>query len=332
VIPYFEPPEIQIPVPGFGALPIHAFGVLVALGFVLGGNLAMARARRVGLDPDAINRLIGWLVGGTFVGGHLGYLLMYDFDNFVKNPMLILQFWHGLSSFGGFIVCVPISVWFFRREKLPVWPYLDCLAYGFSFGWFMGRMGCTSAHDHPGTPAPEGFPLGFWCRPEAGHVVNTPSFLVSHGNPTWGPCQTYDEKLAELSRSFGSLDAAKQKALELFPSGPVNLTHDMGFYEALWSLGMFGLFVLLDKKPRTPGFYPLVLGVFYGPTRFLMDFLRPDSSDNRWLDLITPGQFWSLVLTAVCAYFLAKRMGSGDAPVWRAAAGAPPPAEPGAGG
>ena len=54
LIPYFQIPVIEIPLPAFlpwGVLPVHGFGILVALGFLAGGWLAMKRAERVGLDP-----------------------------------------------------------------------------------------------------------------------------------------------------------------------------------------------------------------------------------------------------------------------------------------
>jgi phosphatidylglycerol:prolipoprotein diacylglycerol transferase len=82
-----------------------------------------------------------------------------------------LRLWQGLSSFGGFIVCVPLSVWFFKKERVAVWPYLDCLAHGMAIGWFFGRMGCFAAHDHPGTPTE--FWLGVYgiCREGLGDSV-----------------------------------------------------------------------------------------------------------------------------------------------------------------
>ena len=43
------------------------------------------------------------------------------------------------------------SIWFFRREKKPWFPYADCLATGMALAYFFGRMGCFVAHDHPGT-------------------------------------------------------------------------------------------------------------------------------------------------------------------------------------
>ena len=152
LIPWFEPPVIHIPLGPIGTVPLYGFGILVATGFIMGGRVAQDRAKALGLDPEVINRLIGWLVFGTFVGGHVGYGLMYKPDEYLAHPIEFLKAWQGLSSFGGFVVCVPISIWFFRKERVPVWPFVDCLAHGLAIGWFFGRMGCFVAHDHPGTP------------------------------------------------------------------------------------------------------------------------------------------------------------------------------------
>jgi phosphatidylglycerol:prolipoprotein diacylglycerol transferase len=90
--------------------------------------------------------------------------------------------------------------------------------------------------------------------------------------------------------------------------------HDLGLYEALWSLMMFGLFKAMDRVPRIPGIYPLILGTVYGPVRFGMDYLRPLSTDVRYLGF-TPGQYWSTIFFLVCVYFLVMRLRSGDAPL-----------------
>lgn len=283
LIPYFEVPIIHL-----GPVPLHGFGILVASGFLVGGQLAMNRARRVGLDPDVINRLIGWLVVGTFVGGHFGYLIMYAPEK-MANPVEWLKVWQGLSSFGGFVVCVPLTWWFFKKERLPVLPYMDCVAYGLAMGWFLGRMGCTVAHDHPGTAA-SSFPLAIYCEPVEGHTLIWPEFMrPEHGRlAPWGPCAD---------------DPTVQAA------------HDMGFYEALWSLGMFGVFWVLDRVPRKPGIYPALLGVTYGPARFAMDFLRPETTDARYFGF-TPAQYWSVVFFLISLYFLFRFLRSDRDRYW----------------
>ncbi len=298
MIPYFDVPVLKVPLGG-AVLPLHGFGILVAIGFIVGGEVAKARARAIGQDPDVIHRLITWLVVGTLVGGHVGYGLMYRFDEYMADPVQFLYVWQGLSSFGGFVVCVPLSVWFFRKEKVPVWPYLDCLAHGMAVGWFFGRMGCFVAHDHPGTPGGD-FPLAVYCRPVEGHTIFLPDWLadLDHRGP-WGPCRE---------------DAT------------VNTTHDMGLYEGLFSLLMFGVLSAMDRlRAWTPGVQVLLLGAAYAPVRFFMDFLRPESTDNRWWLGLTPAQYWALVFFAVSVVLLVRRARSGDPPVARQPAAAPAP-------
>jgi phosphatidylglycerol:prolipoprotein diacylglycerol transferase len=274
LIPWFDPPVLPIPLPGGTALPLHGFGLLVALGFYLGSRVSMDRARRIGLDPEHINRLVGWLVVGTFIGGHVGYGLMYKPAEYFANPILFLRVWEGLSSMGGFLVCVPLAFYYFRKHQLPVWPYLDCLAHGLTLGWFFGRMGCFVAHDHPG-PVTD-----FWLG-------------------VYGICPPGHNRSPELA------------------------CHDMGLYEALWSFLMFLVFRSLDRRARVPGFYPLALGLAYGPTRFLMDFLRPESTDGRYFYL-TPAQWVNIGFFTLCLWAIQKRRRSGDAPVWSPPGGPAP--------
>ena len=275
LIPWFEPPVLEIPF-GEMVIPLHGFGFLVAIGFVVGGKVAMGRAKRLGLDPEVINRLIGWLVVGTFVGGHVGYGLMYKPDEYLANPIEFLKVWQGLSSIGGFAVCLPISIWFFIKEKVPVWPYLDCLAHGMAVGWFFGRMGCFVAHDHPGTATE------FWLGVQ-------------------GICQGDQPGLA---------------------------CHDMGLYEALWSLSVFGLFTVMDRaRTFVPGFYVVLLGTLYGPVRFGMDFLRPESTDPTYWGF-TPGQYGAALITLVGLAMLAFRLRSTD-PHFPPVEAAPDPAPEG---
>lgn len=266
LIPYFDVPILRIPIPGTDiVLPLHGFGLLVATGFLVGSSVAQRRATAFGLDADVIYRLVTWLVIGTFVGGHVGYGLMYAPDEYLKDPIQFLYFWQGLSSFGGFVVCVPLSVWFFWKEKVDVWKYLDCLAHGMAIGWFFGRMGCFVAHDHPGTPTD--FYLG-----------------------VYGICTGLGKDVA---------------------------CHDMGLYEALWSLAMFGVLVAMDRARKwKAGVQVLIFGLSYGPVRFAMDFLRPEVTDARYWGY-TPGQYGSALLTVVCFVWLVQRLRADVAPYGR---------------
>jgi phosphatidylglycerol:prolipoprotein diacylglycerol transferase len=156
LIPWFTPPSLTLfTLPdalGGAPVTIHSFGVLVAAGFLIGTHVAQRKALRDGLDPEYLGQVVTWLVVGTFIGGHIFHGLFYEPEVYLKDPIRFLYVWEGLSSVGGFIACTFLAIWFFRSKKLSVWAYGDCVTYGLAFGYFWGRMGCFSAHDHPGNP------------------------------------------------------------------------------------------------------------------------------------------------------------------------------------
>jgi phosphatidylglycerol:prolipoprotein diacylglycerol transferase len=86
-----------------------------------------------------------------------GFIFAHIFDVFAyqtkgPDPSLIdiLNPFGGLSSYGGFIGAVAGMVGWCKYRKQPIMPYADGLGYGLAAGWMFGRLGCFTAHDHPG--------------------------------------------------------------------------------------------------------------------------------------------------------------------------------------
>lgn len=255
LIPHFGPFKFVIPMPGGSGIPIHGFGLLVAIGFLVGSWVGGRKAVRDGLDPEFFNRLLGWIVVGVFIGGHLGHVLFYEPGYYMENPIEIFKVWSGLSSYGGFIASGLIVTWFIRKYKVPFWPSADVVLYGTVFGWIFGRMGCFSAHDHPGRETL------FWLGVQ-------------------GICPTRD---------------------------PLTACHDLGGYEALFTMALAAFLVWADRKPRFQGF--MVVSVFwsYGVFRFFLDFLRypGPNGDARYLGL-TPAQYGSIGLVILGFVFWSR--------------------------
>lgn len=155
MIPYFDQPAF-----GFGPITIHAFGVLVACGVVLGAKVMQRRAATAALPGREVARFVNWILVGGFVGAHLFDRLVYFPAQTLADPVSILRLWEGLSSFGGFIGGTLGALLFFwrRAARGTAWEYADAFAYAFPFGWVLGRLGCFVAYDHPGRPT--GFALG----------------------------------------------------------------------------------------------------------------------------------------------------------------------------
>ena len=147
LIPYFQQPTLSI-----GPLTVHAFGLLVACAVLLGTQVLQHRAAQQGLSQRAVTRFVSWVLIGGFLGAHLVDRIVYFPRETGSDPLSVLRFWEGLSSFGGFLGGTMGALWFFVRRAEPgtAWAYVDSFAYAFPFGWVLGRLGCFVAYDHPG--------------------------------------------------------------------------------------------------------------------------------------------------------------------------------------
>jgi phosphatidylglycerol:prolipoprotein diacylglycerol transferase len=281
MIPYFPQPGFHL----FGPVTIHAFGAIVAVALIVGWQMAVARCRMKGLDPEIMDVLLLYVVLSGFVVAHLYSVLAYFPREAMEDPLLLLKFWEDISSFGGFAGGL-LGVWLYFRFKArdvgagDRWRYLDAIAFVFPFAWAIGRVACSVAHDHPGVVTT--FPLGISLKsPEA---------------------QAY---IASFYRQAGRLT-------ELPPSAELAKMafHDLGWYEFLYTAFlMVPAFLVLDRKPRPPAFFLIAFPLLYVPARFFLDFLR--IGDARYFGL-TPGQYAGFAVF-LASVFLMVRMPRGIA-------------------
>ena len=142
-------PYVQEPV-FFG---ISAFQLLVFVAVVVGYGITARRAVRKGWDRDVVLGTVLWAVLSGFVVSHVFDTLLYERDSLRRNPLVILEFWGTMSSFGGLIGGILGGVFALRRRKFSVTQiveFFDITAYAFAFAWIFGRLGCSLAHDHVG--------------------------------------------------------------------------------------------------------------------------------------------------------------------------------------
>ena len=90
--------------------------------------------------------------------------------------------------------------------------------------------------------------------------------------------------------------------------------HNLGFYEAIYSLGLVGFFAATFRRPHFVGWVTLVFGLAYMPMRFALDFLR---AADRTIAGLTPGQYVCVAAFAACVWLYRKRR---HGPVLRAGA------------
>ncbi len=144
-------PYIHIPIYKLSSnFVVEAFGVLVAIGVILGAWLSVRRAERLGLNVNLLIDSFFVVIPGGFALAHWVALFAYFPERVKQDPLQIIYFWAGISSFGGILGGLLVAWLFFYYKKVNTRPYLETLAWGLIPGFTMGRVGCTVAHDHAG--------------------------------------------------------------------------------------------------------------------------------------------------------------------------------------
>jgi phosphatidylglycerol:prolipoprotein diacylglycerol transferase len=93
------------------------------------------------LTAEQVERLLTWVIVGVILGGRLGYVLFYDLQSYLDDPLQIVRVWEGGMSFhGGFAGVVIAAVWFCRREGIPMLSMGDLLAIATPVGLMLGRL------------------------------------------------------------------------------------------------------------------------------------------------------------------------------------------------
>jgi phosphatidylglycerol:prolipoprotein diacylglycerol transferase len=159
MIPYFNGHLHDFDLPIVGNVSIYWFGVLVAIGVLLGDRIVVWQGRKRGLDEHDVRFLNARIVIFGFIVAHLVSVIFYFPERIVQNPLVLVNPFAGLSSFGGFLGAFVAFMYYTKKEGIPRLPYADSVALGLSVGWIFGRTGCFTAHDHPGRHVSASFPL-----------------------------------------------------------------------------------------------------------------------------------------------------------------------------
>jgi phosphatidylglycerol:prolipoprotein diacylglycerol transferase len=122
---------------------IRFYGFAYLLGFVIAAGLLFLawKKNRSPLDLDAIGSLMTALVIGVLLGGRLGFIFLYDFDEVLRDPSRIVRVWEGgMSSHGGFIGVALALLWFAWRRKIKLWHLADTVIAVCPPGLLLGRL------------------------------------------------------------------------------------------------------------------------------------------------------------------------------------------------
>lgn len=143
-----------------GPLAVSPHGVGIAVGFLLGARLALARTTEQKIPDEQIYPLFTRAAIGSIVGARLAYVANHLSD--YANPLDALKVWQGgISLLGGFFGAILLVIPEVRRRGLSFWKIMDAAAPGMALGVIVGRVGDLIVGDHLGKQTR--FFLGFRC-------------------------------------------------------------------------------------------------------------------------------------------------------------------------
>jgi phosphatidylglycerol:prolipoprotein diacylglycerol transferase len=122
---------------------IRWYGIFYILAFLF-TIFAMNFYTKKGKSPLSREQnysFLNYAILGVVIGGRCGYMLLYCFEDFIKNPLEIFALWHGgMSSHGGFIGVIAAIVLFCRKNGIKLLPLGDICSTIAPFGFLLGRI------------------------------------------------------------------------------------------------------------------------------------------------------------------------------------------------
>ncbi|GAB4263257.1 MAG: prolipoprotein diacylglyceryl transferase [Methylomicrobium sp.] len=127
-----------------GPLNVHWYGLMYLVGFAAVWVLGKKRAESYWspIKPEAIEDLVTYGALGVILGGRLGYILFYNFGEFLNDPSIVYKIWQGGMSFHGGMLGVFVAMWIFgRQQNCTMLQLTDIIAPLAPIGLGAGRIG-----------------------------------------------------------------------------------------------------------------------------------------------------------------------------------------------
>ncbi len=225
------------------------YGLLVALGFLLGLHLAGKLAKRSGLDVTRVTNLGVYIALSAIVGAKVFYMLTrweyYSADWSRVFSLSALQ--TGGVFYGGLLAALATAYFYTKSQGLPWLPTADVFAPAVAAGHAVGRLGCFAAGCCWGKPTE--MPWGvMFTDPLAHELVGTPLGLHLH------PTQLYESFGTALIAWFLYRRFAKPHV-----DGTI-----LGWYLLLYSSFRFCVELFRDNAAR-----PWIFGDTLSATQFV---------------------------------------------------------------
>ena len=161
-----------------GPLKVHWYGVMYLVGFLAAWLLARSRSQRAWspVRKDQVEDLVVYAAFGVILGGRCGYVLFYNFDKWVADPLWLFRLWEGGMAFhGGLLGVIVAMALYARRIGQPFLKVTDFVAPLVPIGLGLGRVGNFIGQELWGRPTQ--LPVGMIFPRDPDQLARHPSQL-----------------------------------------------------------------------------------------------------------------------------------------------------------
>ncbi len=140
-MPYIEINPVAI---DMGFIKIHWYGIMYLLAFLVAFLLAKYKIKHhkyLNWQKKQVEDLIFYGVLGVILGGRIGYVIFYQFANFLTEPIILFKIWQGGMSFhGGLLGVIIAMIIFANKSNKTFFEVSDFVAPLVPIGLGLGRI------------------------------------------------------------------------------------------------------------------------------------------------------------------------------------------------
>lgn len=253
--------------------PIAFYGMVIALGMVLGVSLILHRAKKDGLDPDQCLDICIFTIIFSVIGARI-YYVAFAWDYYKDNLLSIFNIRQGgLAIYGGVLAGILTVYIMCRIKKISFLQFTDLATPGLLVGQILGRWG------------------NFFNREAFGQYTDG---LFAMELPL-NAIRSMDDVTQEMLAHARVVDGVSYIQV-----------HPTFLYESLWNLALLVFILLMTKHKKFHGEFFCFYLFFYGMGRFWIEGMRTDQL-KMWITGFPVSQALAVVLMVVSVVLFVVR-------------------------